>query len=39
MSLSPTADIVALVQASTVLPYMLFCLAAAPLPICSIGAC
>jgi MFS family permease len=27
-SLSPTADIVALVQASTVLPYMLFCLAA-----------
>jgi MFS family permease len=26
--LSPTADIVALVQASTVLPYMLFCLAA-----------
>src|SRR5262245_19824927 len=26
-SLSPTADIVALVQASTVLPYMLFCLA------------
>ena len=27
-SLSPTADVVALVQASTVLPYMLFCLAA-----------
>ncbi|HJR22827.1 MAG TPA: MFS transporter [Dongiaceae bacterium] len=27
-SLSPTADIVALVQASAVLPYMLFCLAA-----------
>ena len=27
-SLSPTADIVALVQASTVLPYMLFCLIA-----------
>jgi MFS family permease len=27
-SLSPSADIVALVQASTVLPYMLFCLAA-----------
>ncbi|MEZ5832803.1 MAG: MFS transporter [Dongiaceae bacterium] len=27
-SLSPTADIVALVQASTVLPYMLFCLVA-----------
>src|SRR5688572_1839300 len=27
-SLAPTADIVALVQASTVLPYMLFCLAA-----------
>jgi hypothetical protein len=27
-SLSPRADIVVLVQASTVLPYMLFCLAA-----------